>query len=63
MSRKCETTEYNTAELIQARKIMAAPMCRGIAREKVVNTEYPIQPASTSSLEQCSLGPVLASIQ
>ena len=38
LARKCETTQYNTAQLIQARQIMAAHMHRDTAREKVVNT-------------------------
>ena len=33
-----ETTQYNTAELIQARQIMAARIHRDTARAKVVNS-------------------------
>ena len=35
LARKRETTQYNIAELIQARQITAAPMHRDTAREKV----------------------------
>ena len=41
LARKRETTQYNIAELIQARQIMAAPMYRDTAPEHVVNLGYP----------------------
>ena len=37
--RKCETTQYNTTELIQAKQITAAPMYRDMVNEKVVNRD------------------------
>ena len=37
MARKRETTEYNTAELIQARQNVAEPVHRDTACKKVVN--------------------------
>ena len=39
MSRKRETTKYNTADLIQARQIMAESMHRDSAREKRRNVD------------------------
>ena len=37
LARKRETTQYNTVELIKARRNMAALVDRDTAREKVVN--------------------------
>ena len=39
LARKRQTTQYNTAELIQPRQNMAAPMHRGRALEKVVTRQ------------------------
>ena len=38
LARKRDTTQLNTAELVRARQIMAAPMRRDTGREKVVIT-------------------------